>query len=71
MVDREDSRRHLPQMPDLPLSPCPFCGSGDVRFYEHVYAQQFAAMCHACGAEGPRRQTYQDAGRLWNCRTPG
>ena len=71
MPGREESRRRLPDVPGLSLAACPFCGSTGAGFYEHVYAGQFAAMCNACGAEGPRRQTCQEAGRMWNRRVAG
>ncbi len=61
-------RRPLAIVPDLQLSACPFCASTDVGFYEHVYAKHFAVMCNVCGAEGPRRPTCEEAGRLWNRR---
>jgi len=58
-------------LPGIQLSACPFCASSDVEFYEHIYSKQFAAMCNACGAEGPCRQDYREAGQLWNRRAPG
>lgn len=69
MSEPENMRRHL-IVSDLHLSPCPFCGSSDVRFYELVYARHFAVMCQGCGAEGPRRPSHDEAGRLWNRRMP-
>lgn len=52
----------------MDLLACPFCASTNVSFYEHVFAQHFAVMCNLCGAEGPRRPSHEEAGRLWNRR---
>ncbi len=62
------SRRPVEADPAIDLAPCPFCASTNVGFYEHVYAQLFAVMCRLCGAEGPRRASHEEAGRLWNRR---
>lgn len=50
------------------LSPCPFCGSDVIEFYEHSYSKEFAATCCACGCEGPKRPALAEAARLWNAR---
>ena len=71
MSNQDKMRRPLAIVPDPQLSACPFCASTDVGFYEHVYAKHFAVMCNMCGAEGPRRPTYEGAGRLWNRRMNG
>jgi Lar family restriction alleviation protein len=68
MASGGDSRRAVSPHPHPELSACPFCGSVDIGFYEHVYARQFAVMCNACGAEGPRRSVQNEAGQLWNRR---
>jgi Lar family restriction alleviation protein len=68
MMDPGNERKPADVLPELELSSCPFCASTNVGFYEHVYAQQFAVMCNLCGAEGPRRSNYEEAGRLWNRR---
>ena len=62
------ARRSLTAEHGIKLEACPFCASTNVAFYEHVYAQQFAAKCQLCGAEGPRRAALEEAGRLWNRR---
>lgn len=64
-----DRRRPVTVDASLELSACPFCASTNVGFYEHVYSQDFAVMCNRCGAEGPRRSTHEEAGKLWNRRT--
>ncbi|WP_039858137.1 Lar family restriction alleviation protein [Novosphingobium pentaromativorans] len=53
------------------LKPCPFCGSRDVGYFEHVYARHFSVMCKSCGAEGPPRSEHEEAARLWNARAQG
>jgi Lar family restriction alleviation protein len=65
----DSSRRAVEADPAIELAACPFCASTNVGFYEHVYAQLFAVMCRLCGAEGPRRISHEEAGRLWNRRT--
>jgi hypothetical protein len=67
---RDSPNTHSPaeNTPDLELVACPFCASTNLGFYEHVYAQHFAVICHLCGAEGPRRPNCEDAGKLWNRR---
>ncbi|WP_079730738.1 MULTISPECIES: Lar family restriction alleviation protein [Novosphingobium] len=50
------------------LKACPFCGSQDVGYFEHVYARHFSVMCRSCGAEGPPRSEHEEAARLWNRR---
>ena len=70
MADQRNMRRPMAIAPDIPLADCPFCGSNDAGFYEHVYARQFAVMCNMCGAEGPPRTNHEEAGRLWNRRLP-
>lgn len=65
----DGSRRPVEADPSIELEACPFCASTNVGFYEHVYAQLFAVMCRLCGAEGPRRGSREEAGRLWNRRT--
>lgn len=69
MAAEEGARRPIVDETGLDLLACPFCASTNVGFYEHVYAQLFAVMCHLCGAEGPRRSSHEEAGRLWNRRT--
>ncbi len=70
MPEPGNTRRRLIES-DLHLLPCPFCGASDVSFYEHVYARHFAVVCERCSAEGPRRPSHEEAGRLWNRRMPG
>lgn len=65
----DGSRRPMGGDPGIELEACPFCASTNVGFYEHVYAQLFAVMCRLCGAEGPRRASHEEAGKLWNRRT--
>jgi Lar family restriction alleviation protein len=62
------SRRLFPAATGQALSPCPFCGSIDACFYEHVFAKEFAVLCRQCGAEGPMRASPEEALRLWNDR---
>lgn len=69
MAAEDGARRPFVDETDLDLLACPFCASTNVGFYEHVYAQLFAVMCNLCGAEGPRRSSHEEAGRLWNRRT--
>jgi hypothetical protein len=39
-----------------------------VGFYEHSFAREFSVVCNACGAEGPKRSTHEEAAALWNRR---
>jgi Lar family restriction alleviation protein len=68
MIDPGKERKPADAVPELGLSPCPFCASTNVGFYEHVYAHHFAVMCNLCGSEGPQRPSCEEAGRLWNRR---
>jgi Lar family restriction alleviation protein len=68
MASEDATRRPVIDEAGMELLACPFCASTNVRFFEHVYAQQFAVTCNLCGAEGPRRTSYEEAGRLWNRR---
>lgn len=68
MLNDGNAPRLVTGDPGVELLACPFCASTNVGFYEHVYAQQFAVMCNLCGAEGPRRSSHEEAGRLWNRR---
>ncbi len=68
MSGREHVRQLLETGQGQPLAACPFCGSADVGYYEHVYARHFAVTCHGCGAEGPLRPDCGEAGRYWNGR---
>jgi Lar family restriction alleviation protein len=56
---------------NLPLGPCPFCGSQKLRLYEYSYANLFAVDCMGCGAQGPRHSSPFDAQDLWNHRNAG
>lgn len=69
-MDRPLTRRLVLVDEAAALEPCPFCGSTDVGFYEHMFAKDFAVICNLCGGEGPKRPTHEDAGRLWNKRFP-
>jgi Lar family restriction alleviation protein len=71
MMDQEKGRKPADPIPELELSPCPFCASTNLGFYEHVYAQHFAVTCNLCGAEGPSRPNCEEAGRMWNRRVSG
>jgi Lar family restriction alleviation protein len=62
------ARRPVTDGAGMELLACPFCASTNVGFYEHVYAQHFAAACNLCGAEGPPRASHEEAGRAWNRR---
>jgi len=68
MMDPGRGRKPAAETPELELLPCPFCASTNLGFYEHVYAQHFAVVCHLCSAEGPSRASCDEAGRLWNRR---
>jgi Lar family restriction alleviation protein len=68
MRDQDKAPKPAEYTPGLDLAACPFCASTNVGFYEHVYAQHFAVKCNLCGAEGPSRPNYEEAGRLWNRR---
>ena len=68
MPDQTRPRSPVVALPGQDLAECPFCGSTDIGFYEHVYAQDFSATCKSCGAEGPRRPSHEEARRLWNLR---
>ncbi len=48
-----------------PRRPCPFCGSRDLFYFEHVYAREFAIACRGCGAHGPRRRAPAKARQIW------
>jgi len=50
------------------LRPCPFCGSTDIGFFEHVFTGDHSVICRGCGGEGPRRMGRDGAVRLWNER---
>lgn len=71
MPSEDALRRPVTDEGGTPLLACPFCASTNVSYYEHVYAQFFAVMCNLCGAEGPRRSTHEEAGRIWNRRVQG
>lgn len=64
---RETPRPVGGRIPDA--EPCPFCGSDDLGYYEYVYAQNFTVTCKACGGQGPRRSSQEEARTLWNGRT--
>lgn len=49
-------------MAETKLTPCPFCGSKDIRVWS-----EFAA-CKQCGTWGPKAISMEDAIRLWNRR---
>lgn len=68
MPNDANARRPMTGEAGMDLLACPFCASTNVSFYEHVFAQHFAVMCNLCGAEGPRRPSHEEAGRLWNRR---
>ena len=62
------SRDSLGLLDEGPFEKCPFCGSENLGFYEYVYAQKFAAVCRACGAQGPQRSASRNARSAWNKR---
>ena len=68
MKDEGPKWRPLVTPDQAPLASCPFCGSADVGFYEHMFSKDFAVVCNRCGAEGPKRGDHGEAGRLWNGR---
>ena len=68
MPSEDPIRRSVTDRGGVELLACPFCASTNVGFYEHAYAQLFAVMCNLCGAEGPRRASHDEAGRVWNRR---
>lgn len=67
-ADQPDSRRPAVGEAQEELAACPFCASTNVAFNEYVYPQEFAAVCNLCGAQGPRRTSPREAGKLWNRR---
>ena len=66
MTDRETPR--LLDARVFNATPCPFCASSDLGFYEYVYARHFTVMCKACGGQGPRRISPDEALQVWNRR---
>ncbi|MBV9840947.1 MAG: Lar family restriction alleviation protein [Sphingomonadaceae bacterium] len=62
------SPKLLHPVPESSLTRCPFCGSSDLGFYEHLYSKDFSVICHDCSAEGPKRSAPSEAERLWNRR---
>jgi len=49
------------------LLPCPFCGPGDVRVYEHE-TKAHVAICDFCNSAGPPENTEAAAIAAWNAR---
>jgi len=57
-------------MPDLSLSPCPFCGTQDrVQVIVNTPFVGQRVKCCRCGAEGPVRVGAEAAAKAWNDRT--
>lgn len=48
------------------LKPCPFCGSEEVELHKG----HFTVYCIACGAEGARFVSDENAVKGWNHRVP-
>lgn len=56
---------------DVPLLPCPFCGSTEVEVEveRHSYPGGVAFVwCYGCGAEGGKEDTRAEAVARWNAR---
>lgn len=47
--------------------PCPFCGCDNSKTRGGGLSG-FVRKCHRCGAEGPVRDTVDEADRSWNAR---
>lgn len=50
------------------LLPCPFCGNAEPVAYEQTYYAW--VQCRECDAEGPAKDTGQEAIEAWNTRAP-
>ncbi len=49
---------------------CPFCGKYlTMTWHIGHYDKPWIVQCYACGAEGPRAKTEEEAVELWNKRT--
>ena len=51
------------------LKPCPWCGGNDLGTTDDEYGI-FGVVCWSCQAQGPGKQSSDDADEAWNRRAP-